>query len=69
MTKFRAVFVIAFLAVSSLAFIQETMKKGDKEWTELEKILWDADQQWLCSSGAGPYHKDIKDCVEFRSKY
>ena len=24
----------------------------------LEKELWDADQQWLCSSGAGPYHKD-----------
>jgi len=40
------------------------VKKAD-----LEKVLWDAEQQWLCSSGAGPYHKEIKDCVEFRNKY
>jgi Domain of unknown function (DUF4440) len=69
MTTFRVVSVIALWAASSLAFGQDTMKKGDKQWTDLEKVLWDADQQWLCSSGAGPYHKDIKDCVEFRSKY
>ena len=35
----------------------------------LEKELWDADQQWLCSSGAGPYHKDYKECIEFRNQY
>src|SRR5258705_4855415 len=69
MTKFCVLFVVSLIAVSSLAFGQEAMKKGDKQWTDLEKVLWDADQQWLCSSGAGPYHKDIKDCVEFRSKY
>jgi len=33
---------------------------------ELEKTLWDVDQQWLCS---GPYGKSYKDCVQFRSKY
>jgi hypothetical protein len=69
MTKFRVLLVVSLMAVSSLAFGQDTVKKGSKEWTDLEKVLWDADQQWLCSSGAGPYHKDIKDCVEFRSKY
>jgi len=45
MTKFRVVFVIVFLAASSLAFGQDDMKKGDKQWTDLEKVLWDADQQ------------------------
>jgi ketosteroid isomerase-like protein len=33
---------------------------------ELEKVLWDVNQQWLCS---GPYQKPYKDCVEFRSRY
>lgn len=33
---------------------------------ELEKTLWDVDQQWLCS---GPYTKAYKDCVQFRAKY
>jgi hypothetical protein len=34
--------------------------------SDLEKTLWDVDQQWLCS---GPYVKPYKDCVEFRSRY
>jgi len=33
---------------------------------DLEKVLEDVNQQWLCS---GPYQKPYKDCVEFRSKY
>jgi hypothetical protein len=33
---------------------------------DLEKVLWDVDQQWLCS---GPYVKSYKDCVQFRAKY
>jgi ketosteroid isomerase-like protein len=33
---------------------------------ELEKVLWDVNQQWLCS---GPYTKSYKDCVQFRAKY
>ena len=36
------------------------------ENSDLEKALWDVNQQWLCS---GPYQKPYKDCVEFRSKY
>ena len=34
--------------------------------SDLEKTLWDVDQQWLCS---GPYTKSYKDCVQFRSQY
>src|SRR5260370_14107353 len=33
---------------------------------DLEKVLEDVNQQWLC---AGPYQKSYKDCVQFRSKY
>jgi hypothetical protein len=33
---------------------------------DLENVLEDANQQWLCS---GPYQKPYQDCVQFRSKY
>jgi hypothetical protein len=56
------------LCVSAMAVSLMAMGQANKN-ADLEKVLWDADQQWLCSSGAGPYHKEIKDCVEFRSKY
>jgi len=69
----RVLCFVAAMAVSALAFGQEpakqTPKMGSKEWTELEKTLWDVDQQWLCSAGATPYHKDYKECVEFRSQF
>ena len=72
----RAIRVLCFVAamcVSALAFGQEPAKQapkmGSKEWTELEKTLWDVDQQWLCSAGATPYHKDYKECVEFRNQF
>src|SRR6202140_1857500 len=61
------------MCVSVAAFAQEPAKQGpkmgSKERTELEKTLWDVDQQWLCSAGATPYHKDYKECVEFRSQF
>lgn len=62
---------LAVLVVSSsLAPGQETTKKDSAAGrAALEKELWDADQQWLCSSGAGPYHKDYKECIEFRNQY
>ena len=63
MKKFRVMLLITMMAACLMA-VGQANKNAD-----LEKVLWDADQQWLCSSGAGPYHKDIKDCVEFRSKY
>jgi ketosteroid isomerase-like protein len=59
-----------FLAASSVAPGQEPTKKASRAGSvALEKELWDADQQWLCSSGAGPYHKDYKECIEFRNQY
>jgi uncharacterized protein DUF4440 len=69
----RVLCFVAAMCVSGLAYGQEpakqTMKTGSKEWTELEKTLWDVDQQWLCSAGATPYHKDYKECVEFRNQF
>jgi hypothetical protein len=72
----RAIRMLCFVAamcVSAAAFGQEPAKQapkmGSKEWTELEKTLWDVDQQWLCSAGATPYHKDYKECVEFRNQF
>jgi ketosteroid isomerase-like protein len=65
-----AVTFAVFLASASLAPGQETAKKASVAGNAaLEKELWDADQQWLCSSGAGPYHKDYKECIEFRNQY
>lgn len=72
MRAIRMLCFIAAMATSAFAFGQEpakqTPKMGSKEWTELEKTLWDVDQQWLCSGGATPYHKDYKECIEFRNQ-
>jgi hypothetical protein len=66
MTKTRVLFVVALMAVSSLASAQEAMKKGDKNWTDLEKQLADINDQWVC---AHKYHKDhAQDCVDFKNK-
>jgi hypothetical protein len=66
MTKIRVLFVVALMAVSSLASAQEAMKKGDKGWTDLEKQLADINDQWVC---AHKYHKDhAQDCVDFKNK-
>jgi hypothetical protein len=73
MKMIRMLCFVAAICVSAAAFAQEpasqTPKMGSKEWTELEKALWDVDQQWLCSAGATPYHQEYKECVEFRSKF
>jgi hypothetical protein len=59
--------VDVLMAISSLASAQETMKKGDKTWTELEATLRDANLKWLCQ---GEYYKPKrKDCVDLRAKY
>ncbi len=60
MTSVRVLFVVALMAVSSCILGQQTKN------SDLEKVLWDVDQQWLC---AGPYQKPYKDCLQFRSKY
>ena len=66
MTKIRILFVVALMAVSSLAIAQDSMKKGDKAWTDLEKQLADINDQWVC---AHKYHKNhAQDCVDFKNK-
>jgi len=62
MKKMQILGLVALMAVSSLAMGQS---KRDKN-SDLEKLLWDADQEWLC---AGPYQKPPKDCVESRANF
>lgn len=73
MRLIRVLRLVAAMAVAAMALGQEPSKQlpqmGTKEWTELEKTLWDVDQQWLCSAGATPYHKDYKECIEFRNQF
>ena len=73
MRAIRVLCLLATMGVSAAAFGQEvakaTPKMGSREWTDLEKTLWDVDQQWLCSGGATPYHKDYKECIEFRNQF
>ncbi len=46
---------------------QDTMKKGDKGWTGLEKTLADVNNQWIC---AYKYHKNhAQDCVDFKTQF
>jgi hypothetical protein len=66
MMKIRVLFIAALMAVSSLAIAQDSMKKGDKGWADLEKQLADINDQWVC---AHQYHKDhAQDCVDFKNK-
>lgn len=45
----------------------QDVKRGSKEWTDLEKTLEDVNNQWLC---AYQYYKPkAQDCVDFRAKY
>jgi ketosteroid isomerase-like protein len=48
------------LALPGVAAAQEA------KFADLEKTLWDVDQQWLCD---GPYQKPYAECVKFRSQY
>jgi hypothetical protein len=65
----RYVWVLALFVFSSLsvpALAQQPMQ-GSKGWTDLERVLDDVNQQWLCS---GQYYKAKRqDCVDFRAKY
>ena len=65
MRNIRVLCVVALAAVSSLAFAQDSIKKGDKGWTDLEKQLADINDQWVC---AHKYHKNhAQDCVDFKN--
>jgi len=60
MNRVRVWVVAMLLAAPAVAAAQEA-KQAD-----LEKTLWDVDQQWLCD---GPYQKPYAECVKFRSQY
>jgi hypothetical protein len=66
----RYAWVLVLFALSGFslpASAQQPMMKGDKSWNDLEKVLEDVNNQWLC---AGKYHKaKQQDCVNFRAKY
>lgn len=65
MTKFRVLFVAALMGVASFAHAQDSMKKGDKAWTDLEKHLADVNDYWVC---AHKYHKNhAQDCVDSKN--
>jgi len=65
MTKIRVLFVLALMGVASFAHAQDSMKKGDKAWTDLEKQLADVNDYWVC---AHKYHKDhAQDCVDSKN--
>jgi len=67
MTKFRVLLLMSCLAISSVAFCQQPMKKGDAQWKALEKTLSDVNNQWVC---AYKYHKDhAQDCVDFKHQF
>lgn len=65
----RSAWVLAWFLFSSFsvpALAQQPIK-GAKSWTDLEKVLDDVNQQWLCS---GAYYKPKRqDCVDFRAKF
>jgi hypothetical protein len=66
MNWIRVPLVLALMAVSSLAVAQDSMKKSDKGWTDLEKQLADINDQWVC---AHKYHKNhAQDCVDFKNQ-
>jgi hypothetical protein len=77
MAYIRAAAPTLIMLISLIAVGQEPQKKvGNQQrrsrnakTVNLEKELWDADQQWLCSAGATPYHKNYKECIEFRNQY
>jgi ketosteroid isomerase-like protein len=60
MTRVRALIVALLMALPAGAAAQEAKQAN------LESILWDVDQQWLCN---GPYQKPYLECVKFRSTY
>jgi hypothetical protein len=65
MTKFRILLLILAMGFTGMLHAQESMKKGDKAWTDLEKQLADINNQWVC---AHKYHKNhAQDCVDFKN--
>ena len=65
----KCIWVLGLLLLASCGSANNAPPAATQQSNEnadLEKVLEDVNQQWLCS---GPYQKSYKDCVEFRSKY
>jgi hypothetical protein len=63
MRKVQIAAIVWTMAIAGSVRAQEATKSA----SNLEAVLFDADQQWMCS---GPYHKaKPMDCVEFRRAY
>jgi ketosteroid isomerase-like protein len=65
MRRFQLAVLAGVFLISSFASAQEAGTRV-RTGPDLQKLLWDVNQQWLC---AGPYQKPYKECVRFRSKY
>ncbi len=57
MKTLRVLMIAMALGVPALAAAQQPKQAN------LERTLWDADEQWLCD---GPYQKPYAECVKFR---
>jgi uncharacterized protein DUF4440 len=76
MKKICILFIVAAAAAlflggyetSKTTLAEQPEKAGDKD-SELERVLREADQKWLCNFPAGPHHMTSQECVEFRRKY
>jgi ketosteroid isomerase-like protein len=58
--------VAIVLVVPGVLGLPKVAAAQDAKFGDLEKTLWDVDQQWLCD---GPYQKPYAECVKFRSQY
>ena len=66
MNRVRVWVVAMLLAVPAVLGLPGVAAAQEAKQADLEKTLWDVDQQWLCD---GPYQKPYAECVKFRSQY
>jgi len=66
MNRVRVWVVAMLLAVLAVLGLPTVGAAQEAKQADLEKTLWDVDQQWLCD---GPYQKPYAECVKFRSQY
>jgi ketosteroid isomerase-like protein len=66
MNRVRVGIVAMLLAAPAVLGLPRVAVAQGAKQADLEKTLWDVDQQWLCD---GPYQKPYAECVKFRSQY
>ncbi len=74
MSRMRTLLLVLLTAALTWVIARQTTvhamaAANEPSRAELEKQLWEVDQQWLCSTGSGPYHKPFKECIDFRNKF